>query len=158
MKLKVGFSRPKKLSPLSWLIFKAQDWNKASHCYLTFFDKRIQQEVVFHATWPRAQLLTKKEFLKKNIVYEELEIELDGKIKRKTWALIYNTINKPYSFYQLLLTAFRLITGRTSSDKVDGAYICSEVVGLVLLWKGLVTEKQIETLTIKDVYNLCKNK
>ena len=63
MELKVGFSRPKaKWKILSNLICWVQRWNKASHTYLVLWDKATQQEIVFHAAFPKVSLIPKSEF------------------------------------------------------------------------------------------------
>ena len=166
MELKVGFSRPKaKWKILSNLICWVQGWNKASHTYLVLWDKATQQEIVFHAAFPKVSLIPKSEFVKNNKIYEEVELCTESHVKLSdyifmeeyVWNMIYTTLNKPYSLIQLLLILWKLVTGRNyKMQRPDAAYICTEIIGKLFVSIGLCNVNEIQTKTVKDIYILCK--
>lgn len=166
MELKVGFSKPKaKWKILSNLICWVQGWNKASHTYLVLWDSATQQEIVFHAAFPKVSLIPKSEFIKDNKIYEEVNICLDKHasftdcifIEEYVWSMIYNSLNKPYSIMQLFLILWKLITGKNYKVKnPDAAYICTEIISKLMVDIGLYKESETQTKTVKDIYKVCK--
>lgn len=166
MDLKVGFSKPKaKWKILSPLICWVQKWNAASHTYLVLWDDATQQEIVFQAAFPRVCLMTKKEFLQDNEVFEEIPINMKDKVnttdymfmEEYVWNMIYSTLNKPYSIIQLFLILWKLATGRNyKMRRPDAAYICTEIIGKLFVDMGLCSIEEIQTKTVKDIYVLCK--
>ena len=158
MKYKMGFSQPKKETILGWIIKKVQGWDKATHSYIVFFDDRTGQEVVFHARWPVVTFDLKKDFIKDNIVFQEIPFSIENKdLDKEVWSIIYKNIGKPYSFLQLFYILFMSWTGRPPRSKdLNREFICTEILGILLSKSGDISRKDADLLTPKKAWDLAQ--
>jgi uncharacterized protein YycO len=125
MMVRVGFSRPKKMNPLSWAIMKVLKTNY-SHTFLMFDVNTTGQQVVYHATHDGVNCLEFDKFLKTNMVMDMIVID---DLMRASEALRFciAKLGSPYSYMTLFAVYFNIKFG--DGDK---ALICSELAARAL--------------------------
>lgn len=137
----IGFSRPKKLNPLSWAIMKYMK-TEFSHTYLVFTVPSTGQRVVYQANRHGVNCVSYDVFKATNIIVDEIEIVEQ---ERQTEALRFciDNLGNSYSMWALFAIVLNIKFG-------DGTkrFICSELVAralnLNIKYLDTVSPKQIK--------------
>lgn len=132
----LGFSRPKKFNPVSFLI---SWWIKRpySHVYLRFESSNPKiPSTVYHAARGMVHFLTFDRFLEKNIVIAEYKLEVDKEKRTEILLEAMNLSGEKYGYVELIKIiisdiVYSLFNKICCMEDSQG-YICSELAGKML--------------------------
>lgn len=130
----VGFSKPRKMNPLSALIMKLTG-SKASHAFFIYFDQDYRTEVVMEASAHGFRHIPLGAFVNKNEIVKV--IEPDFPIDEGLRWVALNYLGSSYSWGELIGMAFVLM-GRMFKQKYKNPFsskksmFCSEAVVVAL--------------------------
>ena len=142
-KVGIGFSKPKKWKPLSWIIQLVEGTNY-SHVFVTWYCKNIQRRKVFEAVGSGIRILSNVTFKKKSEVVKLYYFEVDDKTLNEIEQKAHDLSGRSYGFKAIIgLGIMRLfnwfnrlfgISGKQHNPFKDGerSQVCVETGGIVL--------------------------
>ena len=154
--IRVGFSRPKKCKIGSFLIRKWMGQNY-SHVFIRFELGSCGQncDVVFHAAHGMVHFKSYKNFTDENIVIKEYLIAVTDEELAAISGHCIDLAGDSYGYLELAKIALSDISyslfKRQISFKNSRGYICSELVGEILLSLGIQFNKPVNLLSPKDI-------
>lgn len=145
--MKVGFSRPKKMNALSWLIMKIMG-TTYSHTYLLFDVPETGQELVYQANRKGVHSIEYSTFKKDNNIIDEIFIPTEN-ARIDALRFCITNLGQPYSFLTLISILFNIKFG-------DGRryFICSELVARALK----IEYKNIDKITPRDLREILESR
>ena len=161
-KITIGFSRPKtkKLFSEAIMLFDGFD---ASHTYLQFEDSHHDLTLIYHAKGSNLHFMSKEVFDKENKTVYTFEIDLDKAKKHEVVTYLLKNAGKPYAVMQIVGIALDILCKKLFRFSIKNLFskgrksmICSEVVAYVLKMSGLKVKYNLDTITPKEVYDVCK--
>lgn len=157
MKLIIGFSKPKnKIFPFfSWLI-RLWDGTPYSHVYIRWNTSK-NDKICYQASRGMVHFVGEKIFNKTIQPIQEFEFEIDENTYNKMVSFCIQNAGVSYGVLQILGIVFGDIFKRNILSSGTNAYVCSELVGIILRDKLLISiDKNLDLVTPKDIYNVCK--
>jgi hypothetical protein len=160
-KLSFIFSDKIKFMPFSWAI-KFYTGEKYSHVAIGYFDSTTSQEMLAESSNGEFHKITRENWLKKNKVVYEYEIEIDEDIYYTIMRHINNHLQLDYSFLNIAgipfydlyeLTGIRLFYKIACLFKDGtGAVICSESVAFTLAILGIQFKRPFDFLRPDHIF------
>jgi len=154
----VGFSRPRKAAPLSWLIRKVMGTD-FSHVFLQF--TRNGQVLIFEASLFGVRYTQASEFKKSNITTHGFRL----RSSRPLQDLINRTcdviVGRKYGYKQLIgiLLARMFSLKKNIVSKGLGRQVCSETVGFILESHfNIKFNKSLDLVDPLDIHNVLMRK
>lgn len=152
-KITVGFSRPKgNIFPFfSWGIRIFQGWTDYSHVYVKTNSKKLNRDIIYQASGLQVNFIGANYFYEHVHVIKEFVIEIEDSDYLNMMRFMVDNAGKPYSFRDILAISLK------SKKLLDGdkGFVCSNLIGTILhKFKGLSSDKNIELLIPKDIYNI----
>lgn len=97
----IGFSRPRKWMPLSWLIMK---WMRTDYSHTFFITRIAGVEMVVHAHVSGVDIMPKSKFINKNRIVWAIDYDNRNNDKQLTFAML--NIDARYGWLSLLSHPF----------------------------------------------------
>lgn len=150
----VGFSRPKKLNIVSKLIMKMQGTDY-SHAYLMFRSESLDRNLIYQASGLQVNFTGSQLFYEHHIVVKEFELLVSDESYKKALQFAVDKAGSPYSIKQLFSMLWYMLTGHQVAGDGRQAYVCSELVGQMLLEDfSIDLDKDLDLVTPKDLFEL----
>jgi len=127
-----------------------------SHAYIRFESSEIPS-TVYHAAHGMVHFKAYDNFLIDNAVFEEFKIEMDNDKRIEILTECINIAGEPYDKTDLIYILASDIAnklGKKASNYDGPGYICSELVGKILIEKlGFIFAKPTHLLSPKDIFD-----
>lgn len=159
MKIKIGFSRPRKWKPFAALIMCAYGC-PFSHVYLKLRAEKYDRDLIYQASGTMVNFMSPDVFLDHNEIVREFELDVvSGKYLELVQFCIDNA-GKPYSFKEVCGLAWvRLmeIFGKKVENPLGGGtqnYVCSVLADYVIdNFTAVKSPGEFENMSPLDVWN-----
>lgn len=147
----IGFSKPAKTKPLSWLIQKILR-TEYSHVYVRF-TTNSGKNIIYQASGLQVNFVGEALFKEHCLIVKECEIDVSDEIFQKMMDFAIDKAGYPYSIGQLFNIVIYKLTGKAKTiTSGRSAYICSELVGEILkLILGVKVDKNLDVITPSDI-------
>lgn len=162
MDIKVGFSKPNKWKPFSWLIMIGYNI-PFDHVYISWNSKKLDRDIVYQASSTMVNFMGSV-FFKNNIVVDEFQIKLSDENYKKMVQFAIDTAGEPYGIKECFGLAYvricELLGFKVKNPfNADGTtYVCSELVGYILQeYANLKIDNDLADITPLEVYNCLKS-
>ena len=127
-----------------------------SHVYAKWYLSDQDRDIIYHASHGMVHFIEVSNFKEDNIIVEEIEIELTCEQFVKFSQKCIDLAGQKYSKLELL----QILLGDISKGKIHFAdqkgYICSELMGELLLDLGYTFKKPLYLITPKDIIETLK--
>lgn len=158
----IGFSKTRlKLAPMAWLI-RWVEKTEFCHTYIKFTNSNLKSDLYYQASGSKVNFVGSHLFNKKNKVLKEFNIELTDEQYYRILDKAIDLVGQPYSLPQLagiLIVTICKLFGKTIKNPFGGkGYICSEIVGGVLVELFDLKIDDVNSITPKDIYAVLENK
>jgi hypothetical protein len=140
-KIIFGFSRPKGwFQPFSWAI-RFFTWSDISHAYVKFYSAKYDRWLIYQASGLAVNFVGDTEFISKEIVVEEYELDISIETKNKAVQYAIDQCGKSYGMLQILglllvVLADRIGIAIPNILYNNNTFVCSELAADVLLEIG----------------------
>lgn len=158
-KLIIGFSKPKKFKLISWCIRQVEK-TPFSHVYLKFHSDNLDRDIIYQASGMQVNFTGSTMFLDHHKVVMEFQLETSEQENLEILKTCVDKAGIPYGIKQLLglglvrvLAFFGKKIKNPFSDK-DTTYICSELVGFILIKYFNFRIEDLDSTSPKDIYLL----
>ena len=134
MKLKIGFSKPKKLFPiLSWLI-RLFEWTPYSHVFVRWHSLGADADIVYQAGGTSVNFMAGRIFDSKAETVYEYEIEVDRETYKKLLHYCMTNAGVDYGIKQVFGIALVKLFRLKKNPFADGkkSQVCSELAGNII--------------------------
>lgn len=162
--IKVGFSRPIKWKPFAWLIMVAYDI-PYDHVYIRYSSSEFNSQMIFQASSLVVNLMSEDEFLTKNVIVQEFDVELADDKMQTMLQFAGAQLGKPYGIkecFGLAIVRIAELLGKRINNPFgfDGTtYVCSELAGYICdQFAGMDIDVDPANITPKMVYNYLTSK
>lgn len=152
-KITIGFSRPKKWNPLSYLIMKIQG-TPYSHVYLQFESTSLDRKLVYQASGLQVNFIGSVLFQDHHMTVKEFELEISDEAHKKTLQKAVDLAGMPYSKTQLFDILIHHFTGKSVLKDGRSAYVCSELVAEMLKDLDIHMPEDLDVVEPKDIYEV----
>lgn len=154
----IGFSRPKKWNPISWLIMKVQLTNY-SHVYVKFYSNSLERELIYQASGLQVNFVGSVLFYNHHLAVKEFELDISDEAHMKALRFAVDRAGTPYSIKQLFSILAYQITGKVPFKDGRNAYVCSELIGEMLTGNlQIKVDKDLDIVIPKDIYKILDRK
>ena len=154
-KIRIGFSAPKDFKIGSALIKKFEG-TPYSHIFIVMESSNgspLPFDKVFEASYGDVHCLTYDNFKAQNVIYLEHEIEVTNEVYYKAANWLWDQLQKPYAFNQLIKIGFNISFGKKGAD----SYICTELAGRMLRdHVGVEIHKSLDYIGLKDMHEIVR--
>jgi hypothetical protein len=158
-KIVIGFSKPRKRMPFSWLIRKAYG-TPYSHVFVSWRSDSLERDLVYQASGIAVNFIGLKAFDEINETIDRFEFDVDDILKKQMMQFAIDNAGKHYSLravFGLAVVRIAEWCGKTIKNPFkDGThtYVCSELVaGIIKNFLDKDLPKDVEDMTPKDVYD-----
>lgn len=148
MKVKIGFSRPKKFALLSRLIRLYQGNTEFSHAFLSIPSESLNRTLVYEASYFFVHFVGRTLFEQRNFIFEEFEIEVNEQEKKELLQFCIDNCHKPYGIKTLFGILFNIKKWKDGNEQ----FICSELVA-----KAMKISND-DYITPKQLYEIIKKR
>lgn len=163
-KLYIGFSKPrnKKFPIISWLIRLFEN-TPYSHVYIRWNSDYLERSIIYQASGSSVNFEEGRNFIKKNEILTEFELLVSEDIEKNIKQKAMDLCNISYGIKQisglLLVKLFKLFNKNIQNPFSDGSatYVCSELVADLLIVTDFESDKSLDNITPKDIYNYFNN-
>lgn len=158
-KLIIGFSKPKKFKIISWIIRQTEK-TLFSHVYLKFHSDNLDRDIVYQASGRQVNFVGSVMFLRYHESLIEFELEINDNEKQEILKTCIDKAGIPYGRKQLIglgLVRFLALFGkkiRNPFSDNDTTYICSELIGYILVKYFNFKIEDLDSTSPKDIYLL----
>lgn len=159
----LGFSKPIKWKPFSWLIMTAYGI-PYSHCYIKFYSQTYQRWLIYQASGTMVNFMNIQTFNQEAEIVYETQIEISEEARFKVLQFSIDNCGKPYGVkecFGLAITRIFEIFGKEIKNPLadqDRTLVCSELTAIILRdCLNINIPKDPDDMTPKDVYNLLTN-
>lgn len=156
----VGFSRPNKWKPFSWLIQTAYGINY-DHVYVRFHEDTYDRDIIYQASSTMVNFMSTSVFNANNVVVAEVPLDISDDNYLKMVQFCIDNAGVPYGIKEIFGLAYVRVCywlGKTVKNPfIDNGstYVCSELVSTIILdFANIKLDKDPEDMTPLDVYNL----
>lgn len=154
----IGFSRPKKWKPFSWLIMKGYGI-PYSHVYIKFFATKYNRFLIYQASSSMVNFMNPGTFQEEAEVVFERELQISPEARAELIAFAIDNCGKPYGVkecFGLAIVRIAELFGKEISnpfDDDDRTLVCSELAAMILRdCVGMKLPKDPDDMTPKDMY------
>lgn len=154
----IGFSRPTKWKPFSWLIMTAYG-TPYDHVYVRWYSAKLERDIVYQASGTMVNFMG-QQFFNNNVIVDEFEVPITPEHKLALIQFAMDNAGKPYGVKNCFGLAWVRICqmfGKKVSNpfKPDGnTYVCSELAAYVLQeFENVTIDSDIANITPLEVYN-----
>lgn len=154
IKITVGASRNNKIGSKLIRWWLDTDY---SHVYFKWHLTTQNTEIVYQASHGLVHFISYENFIKKNSVIREFEIELTEKQFKDFSKKCINLAGQKYATLELLQIVLVDMTNGKFVTQDQSGYICSELVGEFLNYIGFTFNKPKFLLTPKDIIETLEN-
>lgn len=133
----VGFSKPSKWKPFSWLIMKAYNI-PFSHVYVKFTSDKYQRDLIYQASGAMVNFMGTIIWNSHNQIVEEFPVNISDENYYKLMQFCIDNAGKPYSIKDVVgLGIVRLaeLLGKKINNPLsdgDSGYVCCELAAYIL--------------------------
>lgn len=159
--MKIGFSYPKKFKIGAFLI---SWWTKRpySHVYIEIPIRSLSRDTVYHAAHGSVHFRAKEKFLRENNTVVEYELDVDRELRLKVLDKCIELAGEDYGYIELakifLMDICHYFKCKFIDVNGDGkGYICSELIGDLLLTLGYEIKKPLHLLKPNDIEEILQN-
>lgn len=155
----IGFSKPKKWMPFSWLIQTAYNI-PYDHVYLRINLSELGSDIIFQASSTMVNFMGAIEFANKNDVVKEFTIEMSDENKKAMMLEAFALAGTPYGVKECFGLAWVKIMswfGKSVKNPFAASTqtedVCSQLVSQFLItYAGMTLPKDPADMTPLDVY------
>lgn len=158
--VKVGFSKPKKWMPFSWLIMTGYG-TPYSHVYIKYRSDKFNRDLVYQASGTTVNFMGPAVFADHAQVVREFDLEISEEARTKMITFAIDNAGKPYGVKNavgLMLVRICEIFGKRIDNPFtdDGTtYVCCELVAAILKeCLEIDIEADVNLVTPKEMYDL----
>lgn len=158
-KIVIGFSKPHKWKPYSWLIMKLFDTNY-SHVYIKFYSDSLERDLIYQASGTSLNFCGLNHFCKNNTIVSEFDVSISTENRKKMLQFAIDNEGKPYGVWNAVGLGIKHIARKLGFDIknpfADGkkTEVCSELVAFVLQeHTELEISWDINEVTPKDIHD-----
>lgn len=156
----IGFSKPVKWMPFSWLIQTAYDI-PYDHVYIRVNLAEIGSDLIFQASSSMVNFMGPIEFASKNVTLNEFQVEMTDANKQAMMKEAFALVGTPYGVkecFGLALVKIASWFGKSIKNpwatSVQTSDVCSQLVSQFLVtYAGMTLPKLPADMTPLDVYN-----
>lgn len=160
--IKLGFSRPSKWKPFSWLIMTAYTI-PYDHVYVRM-DIGDSREIIYQASGLAVNFMSPAIFAANNVIVNEYTVDISDDSYGKMVQFCIDNAGKPYGIKDIFGLAWVRINywlGRTVKNPFNdngATYVCSELGAVILAdFAGVTLPEDADDMTPLDVYNLMQS-
>lgn len=149
MRVIIGFSRnDKKIGSklIAWWM-----GSEFSHCYVRWYLKSQEQFIVYHAAQGMVHFKSFENFKRENTVVDEISLELTDEQFRNFSSKCIDLAGVKYSYIELIQIFLSNISNDYFHFEDQPGYICSELIGDLLLDLDISLPKPKHLLTPVDI-------
>lgn len=153
----IGFSKStKKFAWFSWLI-RLVDGTEYSHVYIKFHSNSLERDIIYQASGTQVNFVGTKIFESCNKVVIEYPLDIKEETKKRILQQAIDKAGIPYGIKEIFgLAIIKLYSlfGKKISNPFgnrDITYVCCELVADLLTEQGILSIKDIESITPKDL-------
>lgn len=154
----VGFSKPIKWKPFSWLIMTGYGI-PFDHVYIKWHSDKLDRDIIYQASGTAVNFMG-EQFLVNNVIVDEFVLPITPANKLSMIQFAMDNAGKPYGIKECFGLAWIQICslfGKTVKNpfKDDGStYVCSELAGYIVdNYAGLNVNADPSLINPKMMYN-----
>lgn len=158
-KMTIGFSRPIKWAPFSWLIMKGYGIDY-SHVYVKFHSASLDRDIIYQASKNMINFMGTVVFQEHNVIVREFQLEITLENKNEIMKFAIDNAGKPYSIKEAIglgwvrLNALFGKKVRNPYKFGNDEYVCSVLADYILdKYTDKGTELDYQEATPQSIYN-----
>lgn len=152
-KITIGFSKPKKPNPVSWLIMRVNR-TPFSHTYVKINSSSLDRDLIYQARGTQVNFIGLKRFDSSAIVVKEFDLEVTQEQKTLILQFCVDNAGVPYGVMQLVGMLYVMFM-RTFKRKVRNPWtsgmVCVEVIVLLIKLLNIPIDADPDTADLNDV-------
>lgn len=161
--LVIGFSKPKKWKPFSWLIMKGLSI-PYSHTYVRLYARSYDRSLIYQASSSMVNFMNIETFNQDAQVIQEFDVVLDDETYLTMMKFAIDNCGKAYGIkecFGLAYVRFMELLGKTVKNPLadgDKTWVCSGLISEILRsYLGQTLTKDPDDMTPKDVFELMQS-
>jgi hypothetical protein len=153
--MKIGFSTPKDKSKIGAALIRWWTGKPYSHVYVEMPIKSIDMVTVYHASHGKVHFREQLKFTQENVIVSEYALEMTPELKAKVLKKCIELSGEEYGYIELakifISDVCNSLGCRFIPQHNGRGYICSELVGHILLELGYEITKPLYLLKPSDI-------